>query len=119
VPWAPDGASHVPAGDLPGKVCSRQADPALAIACQISHIVFMRIVMGFIVIALFALLIGAVYYAVGIWNALDAADMPGWMYGAMFGGVFFSLLVGGGLMALVFYSSRAGYDDEASKSNFE
>ena len=26
-------------------------------------------------------------------------------------GIFFTLLVGGGLMALVFYSSRAGYDE--------
>ena len=26
-------------------------------------------------------------------------------------GVFFSLLVGGGLMALVFYSSREGFDE--------
>jgi hypothetical protein len=31
---------------------------------------------------------------------------------AIVGGVLFSLLVGGGLMALVFYSSRHGYDDD-------
>jgi hypothetical protein len=43
--------------------------------------------------------------------------MPGWMYAAMFGGVLFSLLVGGGLMALVFYSSRAGYDDKAAHND--
>jgi hypothetical protein len=30
----------------------------------------------------------------------------------MAGGVAFSLLVGCGLMALVFYSSRYGYDDQ-------
>jgi hypothetical protein len=29
----------------------------------------------------------------------------------MAGGILFSLLLGGGLMALVFYSSRHGYDD--------
>jgi len=29
----------------------------------------------------------------------------------MIGGILFSLLVGGGLMALVFYSNRHGYDD--------
>jgi hypothetical protein len=28
-----------------------------------------------------------------------------------------SLLVGGGLMALVFYSARHGYDDEANKND--
>jgi hypothetical protein len=74
----------------------------------------MRIVMGFIVIALLALLAAALYYAFGIWNALETADMPGWMYVAMAGGVLFSLLVGCGLMALVFYSSRHGYDERAS-----
>lgn len=70
--------------------------------------------MGFIVIALLALLAAALYYAFGIWNALETADMPGWMYVAMAGGVLFSLLVGCGLMALVFYSSRHGYDERAS-----
>ena len=43
--------------------------------------------------------------------------MPGWIYGAMFGGIVFSLLVGGGLMGLVFYSNRAGYDDRASHND--
>ena len=37
---------------------------------------------------------------------------PGWF--AIAGGVLFSLAVGGGLMALVFYSSRHGYDDLSS-----
>jgi hypothetical protein len=70
--------------------------------------------MTLVVIALFALLIAALYYAIGIWNALDSADMPTWMYAAMGGGIFFSLLVGCGLMALVFYSNRHGYDDRAN-----
>ena len=43
--------------------------------------------------------------------------MPGWMYAAMAGGVVFSLLVGGGLMGLVFYSARAGYDDHAAHND--
>jgi len=30
-------------------------------------------------------------------------------------GIFFSLVVGVGLMALVFYSSRAGYDERANR----
>ena len=70
--------------------------------------------MTLVVIALFGLLIAALYYAIGIWNALDSADMPTWMYAAMGGGIFFSLLVGCGLMALVFYSNRHGYDDRAN-----
>jgi len=31
--------------------------------------------------------------------------------------VFFSLLIGGGLMGLVFYSSRHGYDDDVQRSD--
>jgi cation transporter-like permease len=77
----------------------------------------MRIVMGLIVIALMGLLVASVYYAYGIWNALEATDMPGWIYVAMAGGVIFSLLVGGGLMGLVFYSNRAGYDDDAAHND--
>lgn len=78
---------------------------------------FMRIVFGLIVIALMALLGASLFYAYGIWTALGVADMPAWMYLAMAGGVVFSLLVGGGLMGLVFYSSRAGYDDEAARND--
>ncbi len=39
--------------------------------------------------------------------------MPGWAYAAMAFAILFSIAVGSGLMALVFYSSRHGYDDEA------
>ena len=81
------------------------------------HIECMRIVMALIVIALMALLGAALYYAYGVWTALGAADLPGWMYAAMIGGVVFSLLVGGGLMGLVFYSARAGYDDQAAHND--
>jgi hypothetical protein len=77
----------------------------------------MRIVMALIVIALMAMLFASLWYAYGIWNALESADMPMWMYAAMAGGTIFSLLVGGGLMGLVFYSSRAGYDDEAARND--
>ena len=66
--------------------------------------------MTLVIVALMALLVGSIYYAWGIWAALPAADMPAWLYLAMAGGVLFSLVVGGGLMALVFYSSREGMD---------
>jgi len=36
-------------------------------------------------------------------------------YIAMALGIFFSLIVGVGLMTLVFYSSRAGYDERANR----
>lgn len=94
----------------------KQCSP-LAIGTATHHIEPMRIVMGFVVIALMALLGASVFYAYGIWTALGAADMPRWMYAAMAGGVLFSLLVGGGLMGLVFYSNRAGYDDRAAHND--
>jgi hypothetical protein len=61
--------------------------------------------------ALFAMLIAAGWHAVGAWNAMSGAPMPTTAYVAMILGVVFSLVVGCGLMALLFYSSRHGYDD--------
>jgi cation transporter-like permease len=61
--------------------------------------------------ALFAILIAAGWYAAGAWNAVNGPPMPTTGYVAMILGVVFSLLVGCGLMALLFYSSRHGYDD--------
>jgi hypothetical protein len=63
--------------------------------------------------ALMALLAGSLWYAVGVWTELESADLPLEILLAMAGGILFSLLVGVGLMALVFYSSRRGYDDRA------
>jgi hypothetical protein len=37
--------------------------------------------------------------------------MPAWGWLMMGLGIFFTLLVGCGLMALIFYSNRAGYDE--------
>ncbi|MBY0568600.1 MAG: hypothetical protein K2P70_14885 [Hyphomonadaceae bacterium] len=42
------------------------------------------------------------------WDS-SAMSIHGWI--ALGLGTFFSLAVGGGLMALVFYSARKGYDD--------
>ena len=70
----------------------------------------MRIVTTLVVLALIALLGATLYYAYGVWTDLGAADMPGWLYAAMAGGIIVSLIVGGGLMALVFYSSRKDFD---------
>jgi hypothetical protein len=64
-----------------------------------------------LVIALFGLLALAVWFAVTAWERLGGDAIPFYGYVAIVGGVLFSLLVGGGLMALVFYSSRHGYDD--------
>jgi hypothetical protein len=48
-----------------------------------------------------------------VWNAAGPVDLPwqGWL--AMALGTLATVALGGGLMALVFYSSRKGYDDDA------
>ena len=63
---------------------------------------------------LFILLGIALWFAGSAWVHLGGDDpipLYGWI--AIAGGVVLSLLVGGGLMALVFYSSRHGYDEGA------
>ena len=59
---------------------------------------------------LFALLAAALWFAGSAWEHL-AGDIPLYGWAAIAGGVLFSLAVGGGLMALMFYSNRHGYDD--------
>jgi hypothetical protein len=41
-----------------------------------------------------------------------AVDIPPWGWIAILGGAGFSLVVGVGLMALMYYSERHGYDDD-------
>jgi hypothetical protein len=62
---------------------------------------------------LFALLAVSLWFAATAWTHFDTGDIdiPVYGYVAIAGGVLMSLVVGGGLMALVFYSSRHGYDD--------
>jgi len=60
---------------------------------------------------LFALLAAALWFAGTAWTRLGGEAIPLYGWFAILGGVAFSLLVGGGLMALVFYSHRHGYDD--------
>ncbi len=64
-----------------------------------------------LIVSLLALLAYAIWYAARSWTALEGPDMPAELYVAMGLGIFFSILVGCGLMVLVFYSSRHGYDD--------
>jgi hypothetical protein len=61
---------------------------------------------------LLALLIFAVTWATIVWNTGEnVMDKHGWI--ALGLGTFFSLLIGCGLMALMFFSSRSGHDDAA------
>jgi hypothetical protein len=72
---------------------------------------YIKLMRALIIIALFALLILALWFAGSVWIRLAGDEIPLYGYVAIAGGVLFSLLVGGGLMALVFYSNRHGYDD--------
>jgi hypothetical protein len=68
----------------------------------------------YILVPLFALLAAAVWFAAATFVHMggdEAPPIPTWGWFAIAGGVGFSLLVGISLMALVFYSSRHGYDD--------
>jgi hypothetical protein len=60
---------------------------------------------------LLAILAAAAWYAAGAWISVSGPPMPTAGYVAMILGVIFSLVVGCGLMALLFYSNRHGYDE--------
>ena len=68
----------------------------------------------YIIVPLVALLIAAVGSAIYAWGAIEGPPIPTVGYVAMGLGIVFSLIVGCGLMALVFYSSRHGYDEAAT-----
>jgi len=57
-----------------------------------------------------ALLGFAFWWAIYAWNSVHV-QMSVHGYIAMILGIVFSLVIGCGLMALMFYSSRHGYDD--------
>ncbi len=69
---------------------------------------------GFTLIVLLALLIATAAVAYWVWQELGDVDISwhGWL--ALTLGASATFLVGAGLMALVFFSSRRGYDDRAN-----
>ena len=64
----------------------------------------------FAIVVLIGLLVWALWYAARAWGALAGVDISvtGWVFIVI--GVLATLALGGGLMALVFYSSRMDYD---------
>ncbi len=64
-----------------------------------------------LVAALFAILAAAGWFAASAWTSVEGPPMPTTGYIAMALGIVFSLVIGIGLMALLFYSSRHGYDE--------
>ena len=71
-----------------------------------------------LVVVLLGLLIAATIFAARSWTAVEGPPMPGVGYVAMTIGVVFSLLIGIALMALLFYSSRHGYDERAARDTY-
>lgn len=67
----------------------------------------------YVLIPLVALLAASMWFAVYAWNAIEGPPIPIEGQIAMWLGIAFSLIVGCGLMALLFYSSRHGYDEAA------
>ena len=69
----------------------------------------------FLILAvLFALLIVSVIWGSLVWTEGASVFMSGHGWAALSLGVVFSIVIGCGLMALMFYSSRSGYDDVAT-----
>ena len=66
-----------------------------------------------LLVVLCAVLILTGVWGVSVWGASSGVEMGkhGWI--ALGLGTFFSLLIGCGLMALMFFSSRSGHDDVA------
>ena len=63
-------------------------------------------------VGLGSLLVVTIFAAVFMWWTLSGVDISFHGMIALALGCVFSLLLGGGLMFLVFYSSRHGHDDD-------
>jgi len=61
-------------------------------------------------VVLLGFLAASIWYAVYTWSALGASHMSAFGWFALIAGSLITIAVGGGLMALVFYSSRHDYD---------
>ena len=64
------------------------------------------------VLVLCVLLVASAYLFYEGWTAHSGGiELPDWGYALLGVGVIFGLVIGCGLMALAFYSSRRGYDE--------
>jgi hypothetical protein len=66
-----------------------------------------------LLIALFGLFLASLYVGFVGWTAHSDVAMPTYGYVVMIVGGLFTLAIGCGLMALLFYSHHKGYDDDA------
>jgi hypothetical protein len=65
----------------------------------------------FLYVPLFALLAAALWFAGRAWVYFGSGAIPYYGWFAIAGGIILSLIVGCGLMALMFYSHRHGFDE--------
>jgi hypothetical protein len=72
-----------------------------------------------IFLPLLAILIAAVWFAVDMWLTIEGPDMPVHGYVALAAGAILSLAVGIGLMSLLFYSRRHGYDERVQQDRWD
>ena len=68
-----------------------------------------------LMVPLLAILLASVWFAAQGWMSVEGPAIPLAGYLAMAAGIIVTLLVGIGLMSLVFYSRRHGYDDAADR----
>jgi hypothetical protein len=84
---------------------------AIAIGRPCPHIADMRILA--LIVPLFVILAASIWWAAALWTSIEGPPMPASGHVAMWLGIIFSLVIGCGLMALMFFSSRRGYDEQA------
>jgi len=72
-----------------------------------------------LIVPLIAILVAAGWLAARTWLATEGSPISTNGYVAMTLGIVFSLVVGCGLMALLFYSNRHGYDEIGSQTYAE
>ena len=68
-----------------------------------------------LILSLVAMLAAAAGFAWYVWRELGDVEISMHGYLALAGGVAVTLALGVGLMWLVYYSHRRGYDDEAGR----
>ena len=106
----------VPIADIARKLCFKTRDAGSAFSLRLAKGTVLRYIHGDESNPSRQCAVARTFGVVGLvcgcrWEHIGGEPIPAYGYVAIVGGVFVSLLVGGGLMALVFYSSRHGYDD--------
>jgi hypothetical protein len=101
----------LPAHKAPGPAGGKKPPIRSALAAQCGNPYIGCMKKAVVILPLLGFLAASVWFAYYVWASDAGPPMPASGYAAMTLGVLFSLVVGIGLMALVFYSNRHGYDE--------